>query len=113
MIEFIKENLALILGIISLVSIIINILVLIIKKIPLKKILKVISLVPGLVSQAEKLFLTSGNGQYKKDVVISLYNDLLNKYGISKYSKFIDINGFIEEILKAPTLSERSEDDEK
>lgn len=103
MFEWFRDNLSFILAIISLVSILLNIIILLVKKIPINRIMKVVSMVPSLISQAEKLFLISDSGSRKKDIVKSLYDKLLNDYGVSKYSKYIDIDNLIEEILDTPT----------
>lgn len=103
MVEWLKSNLAIILAGISLVSILLNIIILIIKRVPLNRVLKVISLVPSLITQAEKIFLISESGSSKKDIVKSLYDKLLDDYGITKYGKYIDIDNLIEEILETPT----------
>lgn len=103
MFEWFRDNLSFILAIISLVSILLNIIILLVKKIPINRIMKVVSMVPSLISQAEKLFLISESGSRKKDIVKSLYDKLLDDYGISKYGKYIDIDNLIEEILDTPT----------
>lgn len=103
MLSWIRDNLYLILAIISFVSILFNIIILIKHKVPVHKILKVVSLVPSLITQAEKIFLISESGSAKKDVVKSLYFNLLDDYGITKYSKYIDIDKLIEDVLESPT----------
>lgn len=103
MLSFIKENLAYILAGVSLISIILNVIVLLIKRVPISRITKVISFIPGLISEAEKIFLLSNNGSRKKDIVKSLFDKLCADYGITKYTKYIDIDNLIEEILETPT----------
>lgn len=103
MLEWLKEYYVYILAGISLISILLNIIILVIKHVPLSRIVKVISLVPSLITQAEKIFLISNNGSNKKEIVRQLYDKLLNYYGVAKYSKYIDIDNLIEEILKTPT----------
>lgn len=103
MLEWLKEYYVYILAGISLISILLNIIILVIKHVPLSRIVKVISLVPSLITQAEKIFLISNNGSNKKEIVRQLYDKLLNDYGVAKYSKYIDIDNLIEEILKTPT----------
>lgn len=88
---------------ISALSIIINLIILKIKKVPIKKVVKCLSLLPSLVSNAEKVFPLSNEGDHKKDFVKSLFDDLLVSYGCERYAKYIDIDNIIEEILKCPT----------
>lgn len=103
MVDFLRDNLSWILAGVSLVSILLNIIVLLVKRIPLSRIMKVVSLVPSLISDAEKMFLLSNSGDRKKDIVRGLFDKLCADYGITKYSKFIDIDNLIEEILNTPT----------
>ena len=103
MFEWFLNNLSLILAIISVLSILLNIIILMMHRVPISRIIKVISLVPSLITQAEKIFLISKSGSSKKDIVLSLYDKLLDDYGITKYRKYIDIDNLIEEILDTPT----------
>lgn len=110
MVEYIKENLSLILAVLSLISVLLNIIVLLLKKVPLARIMKVVSLIPSLMNDAEKMFLLSNSGDRKKDIVKSLFFKLCDDYGITKYSKFIDIDNIIEEILLTPTKKGDAQD---
>lgn len=103
MIDWLNANLSWVLAGISIISILLNIIVLLVKRVPISRIMKVVSLVPSLISDAEKMFLLSNSGDRKKDIVRGLFDKLCSDYGITKYSKFIDIDNLIEEILNTPT----------
>lgn len=104
--EFIKNNINYILLIFIILSLIFNIIFLLYKKVPIKKIIKVISLVPSLIHDAESVFPISKNGDNKKQFVKDFYYNLLDKYNIQKYSKYIDIDNIIEEVLQCPMKKE-------
>lgn len=87
---------------ISAISIIINLIILKIKKIPIKKVIKCISLLPSIISNAEKVFPLSNEGENKHDLVRALFDELLCSYGVERYSKYIDVDNLIEEVLKCP-----------
>lgn len=87
---------------VSALSIIINLIILKIKKVPLKKVVKCISLLPSIISNAEKVFPLSNEGEHKNDFVKYLFNDLLVAYGCERYAKYIDVDNLIEEVLECP-----------
>lgn len=103
MLDFLAQNWQYIAISISLLSTIISIIILRVKSVPVRKLVKVISLVPQIITNAESVFPLSNEGRNKKDLVKSLFNDLLVAYGVEKYSKYIDIDNFIEEVLECPT----------
>lgn len=103
MLEFLKNNWHYIVVSLSIISTIVSLIVLKIKKVPLKKVVKVISMIPQLVSNAESVFPLSGSGANKNDLVKSWINDLFIAYGIEKYIKYVDIDNIIEEVLSCPT----------
>lgn len=106
MIDWIVDNWHYVLIVLSSISIIFNIIILCIKKVPLIKILKVIKLIPDLINQAETMFPVHGYGTTKRDIVKALFNNLLYNYGLEKFSKYIDIDSLIEDFLKTPTKKE-------
>lgn len=106
MIDFIRQNWQYFVVSVSLISTIISLIILKVKKVPLKKVVKVISMIPQLVSNAESVFPLSGSGKNKNDLVKSWLNDLFIAYGIEKYIKFVDIDNIIEEVLKCPIKKE-------
>lgn len=102
MIQWLKDNYIFILAGLTLLSVILNIIILLLKRVPISRIVKVISMIPSLVSQAEKTYFLTQSGSDKKDMVRELFFALLDDFGISKYSKFIDIDNIIEEVLSTP-----------
>lgn len=106
MIDFIKQNWQYIILFISTLSVLFNIVLLIIKRVPISKILKVISLVPSLINQAEALFPVPKYGASKREFVKSLFDDLLVKYHLEKYAKYINIDEIIEDYLSCPEKKE-------
>lgn len=105
MIDFLKDNWQYLVAGLSCVSILINLIVLKVRKVPLSNVIKVISLIPNLISNAEKVFPLSNEGTNKKDLVKSWFNDLIIAYGVERYSKYIDIDNLIEAILNSPERS--------
>lgn len=102
MLDFIKENLQYLYLILACISIVINIIILKLKKVPLTKVIKCVSLIPTLIANAEKVFPLSDEGNNKHDLVKSLFNDILVAYGVERYAKYIDVDNIIEEVLEAP-----------
>lgn len=106
MIDWLTQNWHYILLGISTASIIFNIIFLIVRRVPLKKIIDIIKLVPDLINQAETMFPVSGYGSTKREIVKSLFNDLLIIHHCEKFAKYIDIDSLIEDFLVTPQKHE-------
>lgn len=101
MIEFLKNNIIYISLVFNGITILLFLISLLWKKVPTERLFKLVSLIPSIINSAEQLF-PNGNGEHKKQVVLNLVSNLADKYNISKYTKYIDIDNLVEEILTTP-----------
>lgn len=103
-IEFLKNyvltNYIYIIGVIMVIVLII-IFLLMGKKLSLKHVLDLVSLIPSFVAAAESVF-PSGNGSKKKLLVKDMVEQAAISLGTTKYLKYINLDLIIEDVLKAP-----------
>ena len=110
MLDWIKENFIYISLVFNLIFLVIFIVWLLLKKVDFKKIFKLISLIPTLIKTAEDLF-PNGHGDNKKSIVLNLFNNLADQYGLTKYIKYFNVDYFIEDVLTSPKIG--GDDDEQ
>ena len=96
MLEFLKANWSYLLtGFCTLVS-----LFLLLKKTPIRSIIKLLEMLPKLITSAERF--RDADGNVKHDAVLNMFHDIAESQHLSKYLKYIDTDAFIEDILKSP-----------
>ena len=107
MLDFLKSNWTYLLtGFCTLVSIF-----LLLKKTPIKSIIKLLEMLPKLISSAEKFRNTDGS--VKHDAVVNMFNDIAESQHLTKYLKYINTDAFIEDILKSPQATIYKEEGDK
>lgn len=101
MFDWLKDNIIYISLCFNGIFILLFIISLIWKKVPTERLFKLVSLIPAIINSAEQLF-PNGHGESKKQVVHDLVCNIADKYNVSKYLKYIDIDNLVEEILTTP-----------